>query len=131
MSEYDLICDLCLRSMAPADGTDSWVRDERGEHAFALTHKGCVPPAATAREEVRRLIWPNEFLRSVTDRFGHRLVDPEPLRAIVSALAPFVHRPDNGMEMDALRAAAFGAVLGVSPARSRTVSQVSSTGSGK
>ena len=131
MSEYDLVCDACARPVTPADGAVSWTRDERGEHAFALTHGACVPATANAREELRRLVWPNEFLRFSTDRFGHRLVDPEPLRAIVWALAPFVMRPDNAAEMDGMRAAGFGAIPGVKPGAKAKATEESVTDAGK
>ena len=48
-------------------------------------------------------------------RFGKRIADPEPLRAIVAALAPFVMRHDNAAEVDGIRAASFGAIPGVKP----------------
>ncbi|MDO8506842.1 MAG: hypothetical protein Q7S41_04445, partial [Candidatus Limnocylindria bacterium] len=108
-------CDACGNPVVPVEGTVSWVLDERGEHAFALTHEVCVPATASSREELRRLVWPSEFLRFVTDRFGHRMVDPEALRAIVSALAPFVMRPDNAAEMEEMRAATIGQIPGVKP----------------
>lgn len=115
MAEYDLICDVCGKPCAPADALVSWTGDEHTERDFALTHADCVPASATRRAEVRRLIWPNEYLRFVNERFGRTVTDPEPLRAIVSALAPFVMHPDNAAEMDGMRAASFGARPGVKP----------------
>jgi len=50
-----------------------------------------------------------------TERFGRTIVDPEPLRAIVWAIAPFVVRHDNPTEMDSMRAASFGQRLGIKP----------------
>jgi hypothetical protein len=60
-------------------------------------------------------VLPNEFLGFVSERFGREIAEPEPLRAIVWALAPFVVRHDNPAEMDILRAASFGARPGVKP----------------
>src|SRR5439155_26902862 len=88
---------------------------EGAETGFALTHAAHVPTAATERLEARKLVWPNEYLRFVSARLGMRIADPEPLRAIVWALAPFVMRHDNAAEMDGMRAASFGAVPGVKP----------------
>ncbi|HET8570086.1 MAG TPA: hypothetical protein VFM93_13990 [Candidatus Limnocylindria bacterium] len=115
MAEYDLVCDVCAKPLLPDDGVVSWSRAGDSEHGFTLSHSGCVPRSATARDEVRRLVWPNEYLRFVSDRFGARIADPEPLRAIVWALAPFVMRHDNPAEMDGMRAASFGARPGVKP----------------
>ncbi len=115
MAEYDLICDVCAEPCAPADAIVSWIADGRTEGGFALTHADCVPASATQRAEVRRLVWPNEYLRFVNERFGRTIAEPEPLRAIVSALAPFVMHPDNPAEMDGMRAASFGARPGVKP----------------
>lgn len=115
MSEYDLICDQCGKPLDPTDGVVSWTAVDGLERAFALTHGVCVPDAATQRADVRSLVWPNGFLAFVGERFGKRIADPDPLRAIVSALAPFVMRHDNPSEMDALRAASFGQRPGVKP----------------
>ncbi|HEV2012213.1 MAG TPA: hypothetical protein VGS17_14445 [Candidatus Limnocylindria bacterium] len=113
MSEYDLVCDVCAVTMDPGDAVVTWVVDGRGEHDFTLAHIACAPPGATARQEVKLLVAPNTFLSFVTDRFGKANPDPEPLRTILWALAPFVMRHDNPAEMDALRAASFGAEPGV------------------
>ena len=76
-----------------------------------------LPPE---RIEVRKLVWPNEFLRFVSARLGMTIAEPEPLRAIVWALAPFVMRHDNPAEMDGMRAASFGAIPGVKPGTEAT-----------
>ena len=115
MSEYDLICDVCARSIEPRDAVVTWIADDRGEHDFTLAHLACAPPGATERTEVKLLVAPNTFLAFVTERFGKANPDPEPLRTIVWALAPFVMRHDNPAEMDSLRAASFGAEPGVKP----------------
>ena len=115
MSEYDLICDVCARSIEPRDAVVTWIADSRGEHDFTLAHLACAPPGATERTEVKLLVSPNTFLAFVTERFGKMNPDPEPLRTIVWALAPFVMRHDNPAEMDSLRAASFGAEPGVKP----------------
>ena len=64
---------------------------------------------------MKQLVWPNEYLRFLTDRFGAEIKDPAALRAIAWALAPFVLRHDNPAEMDGMRAASFGAEPGVKP----------------
>lgn len=115
MSEYDLVCDTCAKPLDPADGVVSWTTDGTAERGFVLGHTACVPAAATDRLELRRLVLPNELLGFVSERFGRQIADPEPLRAIVWALAPFVMRHDNPAEMDVLRAASFGARPGVKP----------------
>ena len=115
MSEYDLVCDVCTVTMEPRDAVVTWVADGRGEHDFTLAHVACASPGATERRDVKLLVGPNTFLTFVTDRFGRPNPDPEPLRAIVWALAPFVMRHDNAAEMDAMRAASFGAEPGVKP----------------
>ncbi len=115
MTEYDLVCDRCRKALVPLEAVVSWTRRGDVERAFALTHAPCVAADATQREEVRRLMWPNEFLRFATDRFAYRIADPDELRAIVWALAPFVVRHDNPAEMDGMRAASFGAIPGVKP----------------
>jgi hypothetical protein len=115
VSEYNLVCDVCAVTVEPRDAVVTWVVDARGEHDFTLAHIACAPPGATARHEVKLLIAPNAFLAFVTDRFGKANADPEPLGTIVWALAPFVMRHDNAAEMDALRAASFGAEPGVKP----------------
>lgn len=118
MSEYDLICDVCAVAVEPRDAVVTWVTDGRGEHDFTLAHVACAPPGATERREVKLLVGPNEFLGFVGERFGKTNADPEPLRTIVWALAPFVMRHDNPSEMDLLRAASFGAEPGVKPGTS-------------
>jgi len=117
VSEYDLICDVCAVAVEPRDAVVTWVSsaDGRGEHDFTLAHIACAPPGATERREVKHLVGPNTFLTFVTERFGKTNVDPEPLRTIVWALAPFVMRHDNPAEMDSWRAASFGAEPGVKP----------------
>jgi len=113
VSEYDLVCDVCAITMEPRDAVVTWVTDGRGEHDFTLAHIACAPPGATDRKEVKLLVGPNTFLEFVSDRFGKANPDPDPLRSIVWALAPFVMRHDNPAEMDSLRAASFGAEPGV------------------
>lgn len=115
MSEYDLVCDVCAAAVEPRDAVVTWVTDARGERDFTLAHVACAPPGATDRREVKLLVGPNTFLEFVTERLGKTNADPEPLRTIVWALAPFVMRHDNPAEMDALRAASFGAEPGVKP----------------
>ena len=115
MSEYDLVCDVCGKIVEPRDAVVTWVSDGQGEHDFTLAHIACAPPGATQRQEVKLLVAPNTFLTFVTDRFGRTNPDPEPLRSIVWALAPFVMRHDNPSEMDQMRAASFGAEPGVKP----------------
>ncbi len=115
MSEYDLVCDVCTKPLEPTDGVLSWSTDGATESGFRLGHTACVPPEATERLELRRLVLPNEYLGFVAERLGRQIADPEPLRAIVWALAPFVMRHDNPAEMDTLRAASFGARPGVKP----------------
>ena len=115
MSEYDLVCDTCGKSCEPIDAAVSWNAKDGSESGFALTHAAHVPPGASERVEVRKLVWPNEFLRFVSARLGMKIAEPEPLRAIVWALAPFVMRHDNPAEMDGMRAASFGAIPGVKP----------------
>jgi hypothetical protein len=115
VSEYDLVCDVCAIVTEPRDAVVTWITDARGEHDFTLAHLACAPKEATHRKEVKLLIGPNTFLEFVTERFGKSNPDPEPLRTIVWALAPFVMRHDNPAEMDSLRAASFGAEPGVKP----------------
>jgi hypothetical protein len=115
VSEYDLVCDVCAVTVEPRDAVVTWLTDGRGEHDFSLAHGACAPAGATQRKEVKLLVAPNAFLAFVTDRFGSANPNPEPLRAIVWALAPFVMRHDNPAEMDSLRAASFGAEPGVKP----------------
>jgi hypothetical protein len=115
VSEYDLVCDVCGITVEPRDAVVTWVTDARGEHDFTLAHVACAPPGATHRKEVKLLVGPNTFLEFVSDRFGKANPDPDPLRTIVWALAPFVMRHDNPAEMDSLRAASFGAEPGVKP----------------
>jgi len=120
VAEYDLVCDSCGEACDPMDGIVSWTSANGTETGFALTHAAHVPEGATQRVEVRKLVWPNEYLRFVTARLGMRIADPEPLRAIVWALAPFVMRHDNAAEMDGMRAASFGAIPGVKPGTEAT-----------
>jgi hypothetical protein len=115
VSEYDLVCDVCAIVVEPRDAVVTWITDGRGEHDFTLAHLACAPAAATHRKEVKLLVGPNTFLEFVTERFGKPNPDPEALRTIVWALAPFVMRHDNPAEMDSLRAASFGAEPGVKP----------------
>lgn len=117
MSEYDLVCDVCTTPVEPRDAVVTWVvsADGRAERDFTLAHIACAPAGATKRQEVKLLVGPNAFLGFVTDRFGRTNPDPEALRTIVWALAPFVMRHDNPSEMDLLRAASFGAEPGVKP----------------
>ena len=115
MSEYDLVCDACGEPLSPEDALVSWTTEDQVERGFVLTHTAHVPASATDRTEARHVISPNGYLRFVGDRLGRRTVDPEPLRAILWALAPFVMRPDNPAEMDSMRAASFGARPGVKP----------------
>ena len=121
MSEYDLVCDVCALAVEPRDAVVTWVADGRGEHDFALAHIACAPPGATEHREVKLLVGPNTFLAFVSERFGKTNPDPEPLRSIVWALAPFVMRHDNPAEMDLLRAASFGAEPGVKPGAAAAV----------
>jgi hypothetical protein len=115
VAEYDLVCDSCGESCEPLDAIVSWKAQGDTETAFALTHAAHAPAGATERMEVRKLVWPNEYLAFVSARLGKRIAEPDPLRAIVAALAPFVMRHDNPAEMDGMRAASFGAIPGVKP----------------
>ena len=115
MPEYDLVCDACGKSCEPLDALVSWTASGDTESAFALTHLAHAPSGSGQRVEVRKLVWPNEYLAFVNARFGKRIADPDALRGIVSALAPFVMRHDNPAEMDGMRAASFGAIPGVKP----------------
>ncbi len=115
MSEYDLVCDACHEALEPRDAAVSWTASSGVESEFALTHLGCVSPVASHRQPVKQLVWPNEYLRFLTDRFGAEIEDAAALRAIAWALAPFVLRHDNAAEMDGMRAASFGAEPGVKP----------------
>lgn len=115
MSEYDLVCDACREPFEPAEAVVSWTSEGEIERGFALTHASHVPAGATDRSEVASIVSPNGYLRFVGARLDRRVLDPEALRAILWALAPFVMRPDNAVEMDAMRAASFGAVVGVKP----------------
>ncbi len=115
VAEYDLVCDSCSQTCDPLDAVVTWTVDGDSESDFALTHAAHAPTSGPSRIEARRLIWPNEFLAFVNARFGKRIADPEPLRAIVAALAPFVMRHDNAAEVDGIRAASFGAIPGVKP----------------
>lgn len=115
MSEYDLVCDTCGRPLDPSDGVVSWIADGATERGFTLGHAACVSGEATGRVDLRRLVAPNEYLAFISARFGKVIADPEPLRAIIWAIAPFVMRHDNPAEMDTMRAASFGARPGVKP----------------
>lgn len=122
MSEYDPICDVCGEPLEPSEGVVSWREDPaaRREEGFALTHASCVPEGANARREARTLIWPNGYLAFFGERFarmsdGWTLADGGALEGLLHALAPFVMRHDSAGEMDAWRAASFGARPGVKP----------------
>lgn len=115
VTEYDLVCDGCGRSIEVEDAVVSWSDSAEGERAFALTHAACVPAGASGRADVHRLVWPNGYLEFVAERVGHRIADPESLRVVLWALAPFVMRHDNPTEMDSMRAESFGQRLGVKP----------------
>jgi hypothetical protein len=122
VAEYDLVCDACGQPLETADGVVSWTEEGDGERGFALTHAAHAESAATGRAEVRQLVSPSVYLKFVSDRLGQRIDDPEPLRAILWALAPFVIRHDNPSEMDSMRAASFGQRLGVKPGTAPTAS---------
>ena len=130
MSEYDLVCDVCGITVEPRDAVVTWVADDRGEHDFTLAHIACAPAGAAQRRDVKLLVGPNTFLTFVTERFGTPNPDPEPLRSIVWALAPFVMRHDNPSEMDLLRAASFGAEPGVKPGTADAVAATKRMGEG-
>lgn len=115
MAEYDLVCDACQEPLPPEDGVVAWTSDASGERGFALTHAAHVVASATTRVELRQVLSPNGYLRFVSERLGQRIADPEPLRAILWGIAPFVIRHDNPTEMDSMRAASFGQRLGVKP----------------
>lgn len=115
MAEYELVCDTCGEPALAATAIVSWISDASGERGFALTHLHDAPAGDRERAEVRRLVAPSDFLRFATERFGRAIADPEPLRAIVWALAPFVMRHDDSGEVDALRAGSFGQRVGVKP----------------
>ena len=115
MAEYDLVCDSCGETCDPADAIVSWRVDGDSESGFTMTHAAHASGTGPSRIDARTLTWPNEFLAFVNARFGKRIVDPEPLRAIIAALAPFVMRHDNPAEVDGMRAASFGAIPGVKP----------------
>ena len=115
MAEYDLVCDACGRPLEAEDALVAWTTRDGGESGFALAHTAHVPAGSTDRVEVRHLVAPNGYLRFVGERLGRRIDDPEPLRAILWALAPHVMRHDNAAEMDSMRAASFGAMVGVKP----------------
>jgi hypothetical protein len=123
VTEYDLVCDSCGQACDPLDAVVSWNVQNGSESGFTLTHVAHAPAASSQRIEVRKLVWPNEFLAFVSERFGKRIADPEPLRAIVAALAPFVMRHDNAAEMDGMRAASFGAIPGVKPGTEKTAAR--------
>jgi hypothetical protein len=115
VAEYGLVCDSCGETCDPLDAIVSWTVEGDSESGFAMTHAAHAPVTGPSRIDARKLTWPNEFLAFVNDRLGKRIVDPEPLRAIIAALAPFVMRHDNPAEVDGMRAASFGAIPGVKP----------------
>ncbi len=115
MAEYDLVCDACREPLTAEDAQVSWTTQDGVERGFALTHAAHVPAAATDRVEGRTLTSPYGFLRFMSERLERRIAEPEPLRAILWGFSPFVMRPDNPTEMDAMRAASFGQRLGVKP----------------
>ena len=115
MAEYDLVCDACGKPLTAEDAIISWSTTGGHERGFALTHAAHVPMGATDRYEGRHATSPNGFLRFVSERLGEGVAEPEPLRAILWALAPFVMRPDNATEMDTMRAASFGERPGIKP----------------
>lgn len=115
MSEYDLVCDACHKPLTSEDAAISWTTDGDVERGHSLTHVAHVPAGATDRVEGREVAWPNGYLRFVGARLGRRVEDPEALRSILWAIAPFVMRHDNPAEMDSMRAASFGQRLGVKP----------------
>ena len=115
MAEYDLVCDACHERLELDDGVISWTTREGAESGFALTHAAHAPAGATDRFEARQAAAPNGFLRFVSARLGARIAEPEPLRAVLWGLAPFVMRPDSAVEMDTMRAASFGQRVGVKP----------------
>lgn len=115
MAEYDLVCDACHGSLSAGDALISWTTSGDVERGFVLTHAAHVPGTATDRYEGRMVTSPNGYLRFVSERLARRTEDPDALRAILWALAPFVMRPDNPAEMDFMRAASFGARPGVKP----------------
>ena len=122
MSEYDLVCDVCGRVLLPAEGMVSWIDEGASERDHTLTHQACTPKAATHRAEVRLLTAPQGLLSFALERINRRVEDPAAFRAVVWALVPFVIRPDSGAEMQAMRAATFGAVPGFKPIDIRRVS---------
>lgn len=115
MAEYDLVCDACHEPLSAEDAVISWTSQGEVERGFALTHTAHAPAAATHRTEGRMVVSPNGYVRFAGERLGKRIDDPDPLRSILWALAPFVMRPDNASEMDSMRAASFGQRLGVKP----------------
>lgn len=121
MAEYDLVCDACGDAVLPQEAVVSWNEDAqaRRESEFTLTHEAHVPSEHVARQEVRVLVWPNGYLAFFAERF-ERIgrgwsTDPGALSTLLHALAPFVMRPDTGLEMDSFRAASFGKKFGVKP----------------
>lgn len=121
MSEYDLVCERCGETATVEDAIVSWTRDSEMEGDHALTHKRCEPSGATDWLPVSRLVAPQEFLLFVGRRIGVPVREPERLRTIVFAIAPFLLRPANGVEMNVLRAATFGKVFGIDPFKSPEV----------
>src|SRR5437899_12991622 len=95
VAEYDLVCDSCSQTCDPLDAVVTWKVEGASESGFALTHAAHAPTSGPSRIEVRRLIWPNEFLAFVNARLGKRIADPEPPPAIVATLAPLLIRPHN------------------------------------
>lgn len=128
MSEYDLVCDACGRVLLPSEGLVSWTDDGASERDHALTHRACTPRAATHRAEVRLLIAPQGLLSFALERINRRVEDPAAFSSLVWALVPFVMRADSGAEMQAMRAATFGAVPGLKPIEIRRVSSTRPAG---
>ncbi len=127
MAEYDLVCDVCGESLLPHEAVLSWREDTtaRTESHFTLSHDRDVPADANARREGRVLAWPNGYLAFFAERFA-RIGDgwhteAGPLETLLHALAPFVMRPDTGLEMDSMRAASFGKRYGVKPSAEKEV----------
>ena len=97
----------------------TWTTEGTRERDHTVAHAACSPAGATDRAELKLLTSPAGFLAFVTDRFAHAIERPDALASIVWALAPFVARPDTGVEMNVLRAATFGTVFGEKPGEIR------------
>ncbi len=115
MAEYTLTCDVCDRSLAPGEGQISWTAEGERERDHKLAHVACTPADATDAVPLRVLLGPGGFLTFVTERLAHRIAQPDAVAAILWAVAPFITRPDTGVEMNTMRAATFGQVFGVKP----------------